>query len=108
MQRTGERSGLGYGVEISGPILPHTKHGLLDLFSQTHKQFSVNFSLHTPSAPFNVQDNVQLENAGDLSGRPSTSGETETNVGANQAAQSSVKTAVKELQYKNGLFSWLA
>ena len=98
IHRTSTEIEQGYGFEISGPILPHTKQRLLNLFSKTHKQFTVSFIVHMPSAPFNAavensNDEVDAEELVDEMGqfkRPSHLG----------------KKVIREMHFKDGTFTW--
>ena len=90
----------GYSLEVAGPILPHAKQRLMNLFSCTHKQFTASFSVHIPSAPFNAtvdnteqsHDSINEEicDESEQLKRPSNLG----------------KTVIKEIKYKDEKFTW--
>ena len=92
----------GYSLEVAGPILPHTKLRLMNLFSCTHKQFTASFSVHIPSAAFNATTVDCTEQSHDDSINEEVCNESEqlkrrSNLG---------KTVIKEIKYKDAKFTW--
>ena len=94
-----------YSLELWGPILPHTVHGLCHLFSQTQDgDFTSSFSVHDPTGVFNVitkdrdyvPDNKLLENCG-LSAESLEQFMADNNLG---------RQAVHEIEYANNKYSF--
>ena len=100
IHRTNNEVEQGYGMEISGPILPHTKQRLINLISKTHKQFTVSFSTHMPSAAFN---------AGVDSSGPVPSELTEEVMDETEQFKRPShlgKKVIREMQFTDETFSW--
>ena len=117
--RTADSSEPGFGVEIQGPVLPHTKQRLLRLFSRTHAQFTAAFTVHMASAPFNAEDTDPSGRAAplDSSSPPGDRRSSESRCdrvceephdeqGQLKLASSLGRNVLKELQCEGGTFSW--
>lgn len=87
-----------HSVEITGPLMPQSLFGLVQLFSQTQPEFTATFSVHEPTVPFNCDlgdDDEQCDgHVTDL----------ETVLGPGVHVASLGQTAVRELTFENGLF----
>ena len=44
----------GYMSEVTGPILPHSLHGIMHLYANTQQQYTVTLSCHDTTAPLNA------------------------------------------------------
>ena len=95
-----------YGLEVSGPILPHTKQRLLNLFSRTHKQFKVSLSVHMPSAPFNATADQSSECPEDPKHNEPSDELTDEKQQLKRPSHLG-KNVIREMQYKDAVFVWV-
>ena len=101
IHRTRNEVERGYGMEISGPVLPHTKQRLINLISKTHKRFTVSFSTHMPSAAFNA--------GGDSSDCSASNELTEEVMDETEQFKRPShlgKKVIREMQFIDETFSW--
>lgn len=112
VRSTETKSKIFHTLDVTGPILPNTLHGLCQLFQKTQPDFSIGCSVHEPSGAFNVtpehlKGKKECEvTSEDLQHQTMMFGVAEGHVEYIKQLNKLDKKGIREIKYRDQLYDW--